>query len=831
MNFYTYARHYGDKILVRGIKNGKRFQYKDDFRPTLFVPSDKPSDYKTIYGDSVSPIQFEGNKAATEFFDRYKDVSNFPIFGQNYYAYQYITEKYPGDIQWDASKMAIYSIDIETTSEGGFPNVDSPSEKVLVITLQNNNTKKITTFGLGEFTSTKETNHLDIDYRGFDTEEQLLESFLKWWEDNCPDVITGWNSNLFDMPYLITRTVRLLGENEHKRFSPFGLVNKRPIRFANREMTAFEITGVAQLDYLDLYKKFTYVTRESYKLDFIAQTELGHKKLESGFETFKEFYEGDWNRFVEYNIIDTVLVDELEDKMQLIQLALTMAYDAKCNFGDVFSPVRVWDSLIYNYLWQKKIVVGQGGGRKDRQIEGAFVQEPKPGSYEWVSSFDATSLYPSIIMQYNMSPETIVPGFDYDVTVDDQLDRYKLDKLKEKNYAMAGNGSCYTREKKGFMPELVQTFFNDRLRYKKLMQESQKKFQETGAKVYQNEISKYNNFQMARKIQLNSLYGAMANQYFRFYDDRIAEGITMSGQLIIRDTAKALDEYMNKVCGTEKEVYSFYSDTDSCYVTCKTMVDNFFPDSDTAKVVGLLDKIATDKIEPAIAQAMKRLGNYTNVFEHKIDFKREVIADKGVFVAKKRYALNVLDDEGLRLKEPKLKVMGLEIVRSSTPAPIRDSLKEAVRLVLTSDEEHLQKYIAEAQKHFNTLTAEDIAFPRGCNNLKKYTSTADVYQKGTPIHVRGSLLYNKLLQDKSLTLKYEKIQEGDKIKFLYLKEPNSLHENTIAFVTKLPKEFDITKYVDYDLIFQKAFIDPLENILKPLGWNTEPQATLEDLFG
>ena len=726
--------------------------------------------------------------------------------------------------------MAIYSIDIETTSEGGFPNVDSPSEKVLVITLQNNNTKKITTFGLGEFTPTKETNHLDIDYRGFHTEEQLLESFLVWWEENCPDVITGWNSNLFDMPYLITRTVRMLGEDQHKRFSPFGLVNKRPIRFANREMTAFEITGVAQLDYLDLYKKFTYVTRESYKLDFIAQTELGHKKLESGFETFKEFYDGDWNRFVEYNIIDTVLVDELEDKMQLIQLALTMAYDAKCNFGDVFSPVRVWDSLIYNYLWQKKIVVGQGGGRKDRQIEGAFVQEPKPGSYEWVSSFDATSLYPSIIMQYNMSPETIVPGFDYQVTVDDQLDRYKLDKLKEKNYAMAGNGSCYTREKKGFMPELVQTFFNDRLRYKKLMQESQKKFQETGAKVYQNEIAKYNNFQMARKIQLNSLYGAMANQYFRFYDDRIAEGITMSGQLVIRDTAKALDEYMNKVCGTENEVYSFYSDTDSCYVTCKNMVDNFFPDSDTDKVVGLLDKIATDKIEPAIAQAMKRLGNYTNVFEHKIDFKREVIADKGVFVAKKRYALNVLDDEGLRLKDPKLKVMGLEIVRSSTPAPIRDSLKEAVRLVLTSDEEHLQKYIAEAQKHFNTLTAEDIAFPRGCNNLKKYTSTADVYQKGTPIHVRGSLLYNKLLKDKSLNLKYEKIQEGDKIKFLYLKEPNSLHENTIAFVTKLPKEFEITKYVDYDLIFQKAFIDPLENILKPLGWNTEPQATLEDLF-
>ena len=830
MNFYTYARHYGNKILVRGVRNGERFTSKHDYRPTLFVKTDKESDYKSIYGENVAPIQFETNKEATAFFDRYKDVSNFPIFGQNYYAYQYITEKYPGEIEWDAKNLAIYSIDIETTSEGGFPNVDSPAEKVLVVTLQNNNTKKITTFGLGEFTPTHETSKYDVDWIGCKDEYTLLKTFVEWWEENTPDIITGWNSNLFDIPYMIGRIERILGEGEHKRLSPFGLVNKRPIRFANREMTAYEITGVAQLDYLDLYKKFTYVTRESYKLDFITETELGHKKLESGFETFKEFYEGDWNRFVEYNIIDTVLVDELEDKMKLIELAITMAYDAKCNFGDVFSAVRTWDSLMYNHLWNKKIVIGQGGGRKDTQIEGAFVQEPVPGSYEWVASFDATSLYPSILMQHNMSPETIVPGFKYEVSVNDQLDRYKLDKLKEKNYTMAGNGSCYTREKKGYFPEIVQKFFNDRLKYKKLMQKAQKDFQETGALHHKNEISKYNNFQMARKIQLNSLYGAMANQYFRFYDDRIAEGITMSGQLDIRDTAKALDTYMNKVCGTEDEMYSFYSDTDSCYVTCKTLVENFFPDKDTDKVVGLLDKIATDKIEPAIAQAMTKLGNYTNAFEHKIDFKREVIADKGVFVAKKRYALNVLDDEGLRLKEPKLKVMGLEIVRSSTPAPIRNSLKEAVRLILTSDEKHLQTYIAEAQKQFNTLPVEDIAFPRGCNNLEKYSSTADIYQKGTPIHVRGSLLYNKLLKDKELHLKYEAIQDGDKIKFLYLKEPNSLHENTIAFVTKLPKEFDISKYVDYDLIFQKAFTDPLENILKPLGWNTEPQATLEDLF-
>tara|TARA_B100000131_G_scaffold252844_1_gene246784 strand:- start:3199 stop:5697 length:2499 start_codon:yes stop_codon:yes gene_type:complete len=832
MTFYTYARHYGDKILVRGVdKHGHRFTARRDFRPTLFVKSNEPSDYKSIYGDSVSPIQFETNKEATAFFDRYKDVDNFPIYGQNYYGYQYITENYPGEIQWDAKQIQVYSIDIETTSEHGFPNVDSPSEKMLVITLQNNNTKKITTFGLGEFTPGEDTKHLDIEYIDCKDEKELLTNFLGWWRDNTPDIITGWNSQLFDIPYLLARTEAVLGENEHKKYSPFGIVQRRNVKFQQREMTAYEIVGVAQLDYLDLYKKFTYVTRESYKLDFIAQTELGHKKLESGFETFKEFYEKDWNRFVEYNIVDTVLVDELEDKMKLIELAITMTYDAKCNYNDVFSAVRTWDSLLYNHLWEKKIVIHQGGGRKDRQIEGAYVQEPEPGGYDWVASFDATSLYPSILMQYNMSPETIVSGYTYDVKVDDLLERYKLDKLKEKNYAMAANGTCYTREKQGLFPEIVQKFFDDRLRYKKLMQESQRKFQETGAKVYQNEISKYNNFQMARKIQLNSLYGALANQYFRFYDDRIAEGITMTGQLVIRDTAKALDNYVNKVCGTEDKIYSFYSDTDSCYVTLKDMVENFFPDKGKEKTIDLIDKIATEKIEPAIEQAMTKLANYTNAFAHKLVFKREIIADKGVFVAKKRYALNVHDDEGLRLKEPKLKVMGLEIVRSSTPGPIRDSLKEAVRLILTSDEDTLHSFIENTRKEFNDKAVEEIAFPRGCNNMFKYKSGADIYTKGCPIHVRGGLLYNYYVDKLNLKMKYEKIQEGDKIKFVYLKEPNVIGENTIAFVGKLPTEFELEKYVDYDTIWQKAFVDPLDNILKPIGWHTEPQATLEDLFG
>lgn len=362
------------------------------------------------------------------------------------------------------------------------------------------------------------------------------------------------------------------------------------------------------------------------------------------------------------------------------------------------------------------------------------------------------------------------------------------------------------------------------------MKTAEQNYVDTKDPKYKNEIAKYNNFQMARKIQLNSLYGAMANEYFRFYDDRIAEGITLTGQYIIRATASALDTFVNKIVGTKDEMYSFYSDTDSCYITLKAVVDKFFADKDKDKLIDILDKIGSEQIEPCISKAMDSLVEYTHAYEKKIFFKREAIADKAIWIAKKRYAMTVYDDEGTRYTEPKLKVMGLEIVRSSTPAPVRESLKEAVRLTLTTDEKTLQNFIEKTRKDFKQMSAEDIAFPRGCNNLQKYTSNSDIYAKGTPMHVRGSLLYNHYLKKYKITQKYELIQEGDKIKFLYLKEPNTLRENCISFNSKIPPEFDIHRYIDYDLMFQKAFLDPMDTIVKSLGWETEYKNTLEDLF-
>lgn len=840
MKFYTSAHQYGSKILVRGVHNGVRFSRREDFSPVLYVKSKEESVHKSLYGDNLQPIEFENNNDAKEFIQTYGEVDNFAIYGQTNFGYQYITHKFPGEIQWDMSQLKIQTIDIETKAEFGFPDINNPIEEILLITVKDLISRQIITFGCGDFddVNSEEIRNLRAAGNKFlyvkcDDERDLLETYIRFHSDNHPDIITGWNCELFDIAYLIARVERLFNDDNatKKKFSPWGLVARKNMNVMGREMFTYEMKGIAVLDYLDLYKKFTYSNQESYKLDHIANVELGKKKLEYPYETFREFYTKDWQMFVEYNVRDVEIVDELERKLKLIELILTMAYDAKCNYNDVFSQVRTWDCLLYNHLYEKNIHIPQKRDQQGRGIEGAFVKEPKPGKYDWVVSFDATSLYPSIIMQYNMSPETMVNGYVKDTTVRGLLDRkFDLDDLKENDYCMTSNGYCYTRTKQGLFPEIVEKFFGDRQRYKKLMIAAQREYEETKNEKLKNDISKYNNFQMARKIQLNSLFGAMGNEYFRYYDARVAEGITMTGQYIIQEVGNALNVYLNKVVGTENHDYSFYSDTDSCYISLEPLVRKFYPDMDRDRLIGVLDKICEEKITEAINKSCDGLADYTNAFQKKIIFKREAIAERGIWVAKKRYALNVYDNEGVRYKDPKLKVMGLEIVRSSTPAPVRTSLKEAVRLCLTSDEATLQKFIEETREAFYKMTPEEIAFPRGVNGLEKYTSASDIYAKGTPMHVRGALMYNHLIKKANLDKKYELIQEGEKIKFLYLKEPNTIRENCIAFLGTMPKELDIHKYIDYKMMFQKAFLDPLNMIVDGLGWSTEKKATLEDLF-
>ena len=831
-NFYTYAWQYGNSILVRGVRNGKRFTERHPFTPTLYVKSAEPTQFKSIDGQSLKPIQFGDNSDCKEFLDNYSKVENYPIYGQTDLTYQYLSSMYPNEISFDMSQMKILSIDIETTAQHGFPDVENPIEEVLLISVIDNATKEIHTWGSGEWKCVSdEVRDLPVNYTYCSDEYDLLQNFMEWWANNYPDVITGWNIEQFDMPYLVNRIDRIFGGDSKNNLSPYNMTRKRMVRGHNREILKVDIKGIIQLDYMDLYKKFTYTFQESYRLDYIAEVELGKNKLESGYETFREFYENDWNRFIDYNIIDTKLVDELDDKMKFLELIITMAYDCKCNYNDIFSSVRTWDCLLYNHLLEQNIMIPQKKEHYSKGFPGGYVQEPKTGKYRWVVSVDATSLYPSIIMQHNLSPEMLAENHKpIDCTVDSILERRHQLKLQDHDLSMAANGYLYRKDKQGFMADITQKFFDDRQRYKKLMKQAEQEYEDTKNPKLLNDIAKYHNFQMARKIQLNSLFGAIGNKWFRFFDERIAESITLTGQLIIRDTAKVIDEFMNKFLGTEDEVYSFYTDTDSCYLTLDTMVEKHLKDKSRDEIIDILDKFVDQKLEPIINGRMAELGDYMNVFDKKIFFKREGIADTGIWVAKKRYAMNVWDNEGVRYKEAKLKVMGLEIVRSSTPAPVREWLKEAVSLCLNQDEKDLQNYVEETWQKFKELPPEDIAFPRGCNNIDRYVSRETVYTKGTPMHVRGALVYNHLVRTQKLENKYQIIQDGDKIKFIYLKEPNHVKENTVAMNGQMPKEFDLHRYIDFDTQFQKAFLDPLNTIVESLNWNTRPIATLEGLF-
>jgi len=836
MLFYTNIFTRGNSVHFRGFKDGKRVNQKIPFQPTLYVRSGKPSEFKSLWGENLEKIKFSSIKEAREFVDQYKEVSNFPIFGNKNYSYQFISKMFPDMIEFDTSLMKIVTIDIETTTEYGFPDSRNAQEQIILITVQDFNTKQLTTFGCGPYLPKQENS----TYIQCKDEFDLLRQFINHHKSDYPDVTTGWNSQLFDIAYLSSRIIKVLGEKALNECSPWGVVRQHEVPTARgRTQLAYDWAGISILDFMDLYKKFSYKMVENYKLDTVALEELGEQKLKNPHATFKEFYTKDWELFVDYNIRDVELVDRLEDKMRIITLILTMAYDAKCNYTDIFSSVRTWDCILYNKLLKDKIIVHNPPNidpEMDRSIMGAFVKEPKPAQYDWVVSFDATSLYPSIIMTWNMSPETLVDGqkflADDDRSIQRLIDReFNTDQVKDNNWAMAANGQCFRRDTKGIFPQLIEYYFAERQKAKKLMLAAQSKYEETKDKKYQGEIASLNSKQMAAKILMNSLYGAMGNIYFRYYDIRVAEGITMSGQLIIRSVAKKLNEFVNKEVGTKDVDYSFYSDTDSTYITLGSLVDKNLKGKDKRAVVDVLDKYCATQIEPTINGACESFSDYLNTYQRKIKFKREIIADRGIWIAKKRYAVNVYNSEGVAYDPPKLKVLGMEIVRSSTPAPVRKALKEAVSIALTKDEMTLRKFVSDLEAKWHSLEPEDIAFPRGVNGIKEYADSNGIFRKGTPIHVRGALIYNHLVTSKGLEKKYQLIQEGDKIKFLYLREPNPLGTHVITFAGEVPPEFSIRDYIDYDKMFEKSFLEPLNSLLSCIGWQVRETASLEGLFG
>ena len=843
-DFYTNISVSGKYILFRGVENDKRVRRKIEYRPTFHLLSQEQTNVKTLSGESVKPIQPGTIPDCREFLERYESVDNFPIFGNNRFEYAYIADTYPDDILWDVNKISIAYIDIEVGSENGFPEPNDANESITAITIKLKGNYFV--FGCGDYVKHRD----DVHYAHCRDESDLLRRFIDFWCRFHPDVVTGWNIEFFDIPYLINRITKLFGEDEAKKLSPWNKLRPyKTVKF-NRELNSYSIDGVAVLDYIELYRKFTYSQQESYRLDHIAHVEVGEKKVDySQFESLHQLYKHDYQKFIEYNIKDVELVEKLEDKMKLLELALTLAYDNKVNYEDVFTQVRMWDAIVYNYLKKKNIVIPQmKRGEKKSAYEGAYVKDPILGMHQWVASFDLNSLYPHLIMQYNISMETLLEPAKYtdemkqfiatkkinvDTLLSQQIDTREL---KDFNVGITPNGQMFSNKEQGVMPEIMDTMYKDRTRYKKLAIEAKKKIEtvledKNQVEYLEKQVARYNNLQLAKKVTLNSAYGALGNQYFRFFDIRIAEGITTAGQLSIRWIEQKINKYMNLLLKSGNEDYVIASDTDSIYLNMGPLIEKLYNDtSDTKKVIKFMNKVCEEKIQPHIDASYQELADYVNAHSQRMEMKRESLADKAIWVAKKNYILNVYDSEGVAYAKPKLKMMGISAIRSSTPSACRVKIKEAIDIIINKSQDDLHVFIEKFRKEFKTLPIEDIAFPRSVNGLKEYSDENNIYLKGTPIHVKGALVYNHLLKKMNLTKRYQLIKEGEKIKFIYLKQPNLYNNNTLAFLSGLPKQLEAEQYIDYDLQFEKSFLEPLDIILSTINWHTEKIDTLDCFF-
>ena len=842
LQFYTNVSRYGNQILLRGYDHGRRIEKKIKYEPILFTSTNLKTSYVALDGTPVGVAnagkRFESMRTANEYVTANKGVAGKTIYGNTKYIPAFINDYYPGNVGFDRNKINVTTIDIEVQSDDGFPEPEKADHKVTAICMKSNIGETYYVWGLGDYDVEKSymKNNMVI-YRKFDREDDLLINFITHWSSQqyCPDVITGWNSRFFDIPYLVNRINRMLGESYVKRLSPWGLVDRQEVTKMGRTQTAYELKGISQLDYLDLFKKFgySYGPQETYKLDHIANVVLGEKKLSyEEYSNLHTLYKHNHQKFIDYNIKDVELVDRIEDKLGLITLCMTMAYKGGVNYNDTFGTTLIWDTIIYRKLFANNIIVPFIEDKAKSSYPGGFVKDPHVGIHDNVVSFDLNSLYPSIIMQYNMSPETIANGEITQFDIESVLS--KSTRPDNRGKALAANGQFFRTDKPGIVPFIIDEMYNERVTIKQEMINAQKELEkvdkEDKQEMYriERDIAIAENKQMSIKILLNSLYGAMGNRYFRFFDQRIAEAITLTGQLTIRWAEYALNQYLNKAMqnATWKD-YIVAIDTDSLYVTLDDVVKKFKP----TNPIDFMDKLSQEALEPALENSYADLYSILGGVDNRMVMKREAIADRALWTAKKRYIMNVHDNEGVRYAEPKMKIMGIEAIKSSTPAPCRKALKEMFNVIMKEDEQSVQSAIQQFKNYFKTLDPDEIAFPRGVTQVKKWQDRNTLYKKGTPIHVRGSILYNKLVEDMSLKKKYEPIQNGEKIKFLYLRQPNSIHENVISFPDYLPEEFGLRKYIDYELQFQKTFLDPIDPILDAVGWTSKEVASLEDFFG
>jgi DNA polymerase elongation subunit (family B) len=855
---YTFYKTWGNKILFKYRKNGNSYSKLIDFyQPSLFSVDNSAVDpeFVSIYNTPLKRHSFADIREAKSFIQTYKDVEGFEIHGNSNYANQFIVEFYDGKMpKFSTNDIRAAILDIEVLSPDEFPEPAQAKHPINGVTIYDSFTKKYHVLGMVDYVHNeqhKRVGQLSVEYTKFVDEIALLRAMLEHFKTTCYDLTSGWNSETFDMPYIVNRCFSLLGSDyTTSMLSPFGHISIDT--FTNdfgKESVKVNILGLPHLDYLILYKKHVFTPRESYKLGFIAQEELGTDKIDYTDEgTLANLYHKNPQAFTEYNIYDVDIIRQLDDKLGLFAVTYTLAYYTLSNFEDTLGTVKAWEQLVAKFLYGKNVAPLFKAKREAiRDYPGGYVRDPIVGMVEWLMSVDLNSLYPHLEMQVNIGPETYIPRHKLPPELAVLKSKYTLDDLvkgtadlsavKKHNLSMAANFEFYSKERKSFFSEIKEELYSMRKVYKKQMLQAEKDYIKAKSEDTSHEdlfhleeaIALFNNLQMAMKILLNAGYGALGNEHFLYFKIENAEAITLTGQLVNMYTSSRVETHLQKMFNTNEPLW-IYSDTDSGYFTLKKFHDAVLSDvTDIHKKVDVIDSFIKTKITPFIDKTTDVLADYLNSYANKMVWEREVIAESGVFVAKKRYALKVWDSEGVRYNDPKIKIMGLEAIRSSTPQWARKYLKECYAIALDRDEKKLQSRFAEMRAEFMAMPVEKIAIPRGVNGLEKWGSKdASIYTSGTPNHVKAALIHNYMID--LLGLKINKIVSGNKIKFVKLRQPNPIRQDIIAFDNKLPSEFGLDDYVNRPEIFESGFVSPLTLFIQTLNWNYEETVSLEDFF-
>ena len=851
--FYTNYSTIGNSLYIRGYDDGKYFSEKINIKPTLYLDDiTGQSEIKSIYDKPIKSVEMENIWAAKEFVDSYSGT-NVNVYGNTNHGSQYLIEN-PELAKYNSKDIKIMFFDIEVYSDnigGKFPESHEALCPIVSISFYDSKSKKYVVLGYPRYPGKDDTqvwakhrssipknieggqDVLDnLSYIECQNEEDLINKFIVALNTFKPDILSGWNSGKFDVVYMYTR-MKNLGMDP-ARLSPWKKARIRAYRGKFDMEYSVTLDGISNIDYMDLYIKRNE-TLPTYKLDYVAKKEkVGAKISYRG--SLNELYETDYQKFIDYNIVDTVILKKIEEKRNLFDSIYGIAYRTKSTFEDAFGTVKVWENIIADELWKinKRPPARRPPKYEGESIPGGYVKVPQPKRYGWSESFDYNSLYPKLCEMFNISPETLVPEHEIMTSPDLMLHKKTDVSFLKPNETLCASGYVFRTDFEGIIPKIMRELYQERVVMKKKMLEAKQRAA-NGDVSAKEEAIYYNTQQTAAKLLLNSGYGALAQSSFLYFDNRLASSITLSGQLAIKWAEKSMNEYFNKILKTENQDYCIGIDTDSLYMNIDPLVKKFCSNMNTDQRVDAMDKFAAEKIEPMLASTLEELKVYTNARSQQMFAKRENISSASIWTAKKRYCMLVHDSEGVRYESPELKITGLEAIKSSTPDFARDKMKELLMLILESEnnEEKCQEFIKLVKDEFMTMeNVEAIAFPRSMNGMSEYKdiNSPSWSKKGCGAAPHGAIVYNELIERMNL-VNYRPIKEGTKAFYVYLKKPNRANNtHVLSFESEIPKEFGIHPAIDRKKQYEKSFLSPMKELMQLSGWEIEKKSNLNSLF-